>query len=305
MDLLRTPDECFANLPGFDFEPHYVDVPASQDKGEGGELRMHYIDEGPADGQIVLCLHGEPSWSYLYRKMIPLFVAAGHRVVAPDLPGFGRSDKPASRDDYTFASHMGWMTAFVEQLDLQGITLVCQDWGGLIGTRLVGEQPDRFARVVTANTMLPTGEGEPSEAFLNWRTFSQETPDFNVGMIVNGGCVSDLGDDIVAAYNAPFPDDSYKSGARKFPLLVPIYADDPAVPANKAAWAVLEKFDRPWLNAFSDSDPVTAGGDAVFAARVPGTKGQPHTTIKGGGHFLQEDKGEDFAVLVVEFMAAT
>jgi haloalkane dehalogenase len=302
MQTLRTPDERFDGLPGYDFEPHYVDV----DDSEGGTLRVHHLDEGPADGAVVLLMHGEPSWSYLYRKMIPALVAAGHRVVAPDLVGFGRSDKPAVRTDYTYARHVEWMrSALFDRLDLQGITLVCQDWGGLIGLRLVGEHPDRFARIVAANTFLPTGDNNPGDAFLAWQKFSQEVPEFPAGRIVNGGCTSDLGDDVIAAYDAPFPDESYKEGARQFPLLVPTSPDDPASEANRAAWKTLEQFDRPVLCAFSDSDPITAGADRVLLKLVPGTQGQPHTTIVGGGHFLQEDKGEELAAVVVDFMKST
>jgi haloalkane dehalogenase len=298
---LRTPDERFRELSGYSFPPHYVDV----DDGEGGTLRVHHLDEGPSDGEVVLLMHGEPSWSYLYRKMVPAFVAAGHRVIAPDLVGFGRSDKPAARSDYTYARHVEWMrAALFDRLDLRAVTLVCQDWGGLIGLRLVGEHPDRFARVVAANTFLPTGDHNPGDAFLAWQKFSQEVPEFPVGRIVGGGCVSELTDDVVAAYDAPFPDDSYKEGARQFPLLVPTSPDDPAAAANRAAWVSLEQFDKPFLCAFSDGDPITRGSDRVLLKLVPGTKGQPHTTIEGGGHFLQEDKGEELAAVVVDFMKA-
>jgi haloalkane dehalogenase len=298
---LRTPDERFRELSGYSFPPHYVDV----DDGEGGTLRVHHLDEGPSDGEVVLLMHGEPSWSYLYRKMVPAFVAAGHRVIAPDLVGFGRSDKPAARSDYTYARHVEWMrAALLDRLDLRAVTLVCQDWGGLIGLRLVGEHPDRFARVVAANTFLPTGDHNPGDAFLAWQKFSQEVPEFPVGRIVGGGCVSELTDDVVAAYDAPFPDDSYKEGARQFPLLVPTSPDDPAAAANRAAWVSLEQFDKPFLCAFSDGDPITRGSDRVLLKLVPGTKGQPHTTIEGGGHFLQEDKGEELAAVVVDFMKA-
>ncbi|MFN3232325.1 MAG: haloalkane dehalogenase [Alphaproteobacteria bacterium] len=296
MDVLRTPDARFENLPGYPFAPNYLNVP----DGDGGNLRIHYVDEGPADAPVVLCLHGEPSWSYLYRKMIPVFSAAGLRAVAPDLPGFGRSDKPSRREDYTYQRHVDWMRAVIEQLDLRDITLVCQDWGGLIGMRLVAEHPDRFARVVTANTGLPLGDS-PGEAFMAWQKFSQETPVFGVGSIVNGGCVSDLTDEVIAAYDAPFPDETYKEGARQFPMLVPASKDDPAVPANEQAWDALSKFDKPWLTAFSDSDPVSAGGDALIQARIPGTKGQPHTVIEQAGHFLQEDQGEALAQVIVAF----
>jgi haloalkane dehalogenase len=296
MNVLRTPDERFANLPGYNFEPHYVEVAG---------MRMHYVDEGPRDGQPVLMLHGEPSWAYLYRKMIPIIAGAGLRAVAPDLIGFGRSDKPSSQDDYTYQAHVDWTSAFVEQVDLRGITLVCQDWGGLIGLRVLAAMPDRFARVVAANTFLPTGDAKPNEAFLRWQTFSQTAPALPIGNIVRGGCKTELSPEVIAAYDAPFPDDSYKAGARKFPALVPTRPDDPASAANRAAWdEVLSKWENPFLCAFSDGDPITANADRAFQSRVPGTKGMPHTTIVGGGHFLQEDKGEDLAQIVVDFIKA-
>jgi haloalkane dehalogenase len=299
---LRTPDDRFDGLPGYAFEPHYVEVP----DGDGGSLRVHYLDEGPSDGAVVLLMHGEPSWCYLYRTMIPVLVDAGLRCVAPDLVGFGRSDKPVERDDYTYERHVGWMrAATLEALDLGGITLVCQDWGGLIGLRLACEHEERFARVVAANTFLPTGDRHPGDAFLAWRTFSQETPEFPVGRIVNGGCTTDLTDDVVAAYDAPFPDDTYKAGARQFPVLVPAAPDDPAAPANRAAWEVLRRWQKPFLTAFSDQDPITKGAERVFRAEVPGARDQPHTTIEGGGHFLQEDRGPQLAAVVRDFVAAT
>ncbi|RIL06077.1 MAG: haloalkane dehalogenase [Proteobacteria bacterium] len=301
MRVLRTPDERFANLSGYPFAPHYVEIAS----GDGGALRVHYVDEGPRDAAPVLCLHGEPSWSYLYRKMIPGITAAGHRVVAPDLVGFGKSDKPAERGDYTYQRHVDWLRSFVEALDLRHVTLFCQDWGGLLGLRLVAEQPERFARVVAANTFLPVGDGTPSDAFMAWRKFSQEVPVFPTGRILQGATVTELPPEVVAAYDAPFPDESYKAGARQFPLLVPIAADDPAAAANRAAWERLARFERPFLTAFSDSDPVTHGGDALLRQRIPGARGQPHVTIAGGGHFLQEDCGEELARVVVEFMAAT
>lgn len=302
MQILRTPDERFVGLPGFDFDPHYVIIP----DGEDGELRIHYLDEGPADGQIILCLHGEPSWCYLYRHMIPVLTAAGHRVIAPDLVGFGRSDKPADRNDYTYARHVEWMrAALFDQLDLGDITLMCQDWGGLIGLRLVGEHPDRFARVVAANTFLPTGDRDPGEAFRNWRDFSQRVETFPTGFIVNSGCTTDLAPEVIAAYDAPFPDETFKEGARQFPTLVPASPDDPAAPANRAAWEVLSRFDRPFLCAFGDSDPITAGADRVLREQIPGAAGQPHVTIEGGGHFIQEDRGPELARVIVEFMAVT
>jgi haloalkane dehalogenase len=301
MDVLRTPDERFTDLPAYPFPPHYLEVA----DGDDGELRVHYVDEGPAGADPVLLLHGEPSWSFLYRKMIPIVVAAGHRAVAPDLVGFGRSDKPASRTDYTYQRHVDWLRALVVGLDLRDITLVGQDWGGLIGLRLVAEHEDRFARVVAANTFLPTGDRDPGDAFLAWQKFSQETPTFPVGRIVNGGCVTELPADVVAAYDAPFPDETYKEGARQFPLLVPTSPSDPAAEPNRRAWQVLSKFDKPFLTAFSDSDPITGGADRVLQEAIPGAKGRPHTTLSGGGHFLQEDVGEELARVLVDFVGAT
>jgi haloalkane dehalogenase len=302
MDALRTPDDRFADLPGYPFAPHYADIP----DGEGGSLRVHWVDEGPADASPVLLLHGEPSWSYLYRKMIPVLTAAGHRAVAPDLVGFGRSDKPAKRTDYTYQRHVDWLRATVfDTLDLRHITLVCQDWGGLLGLRLVAEHPDRFDRVVAANTFLPTGDRDPGDAFRAWQQFSQEVPELPVGRIVGGGCVTDLPPEVVAAYDAPFPDESFKEGARQFPLLVPTRPDDPASDTNRRAWAALGEFDRPFLTAFADSDPITAGAERPLREHVPGATGQPHTTIEGAGHFLQEDQGERLAQVVADFIAAT
>jgi haloalkane dehalogenase len=297
MEVLRTPDERFADLAGYPFAPRY---------GSVGGLRIHYLDEGARDAAPVLLLHGEPSWSYLYRKMIPPIVAAGHRVVAPDFVGFGRSDKPAHREDYTYQRHVDWMRGLlIDHLDLREVTLFGQDWGGLVGLRLAAEHPERFARIVMANTGLPTGDVTPGKAFLNWRRFSQETPEFPVGRLIDGATTTRLSDDVIAAYDAPFPDDTYKEGARVFPVLVPIGPDDPAAPANRASWKVLSSWQKPFLTAFSDSDPVTAGGERVFQERVPGCQGQPHTTIAGAGHFLQEDKGEELARVINDFIART
>ena len=303
MEALRTPDGAFSSLPGFPFAPHYVEV----DDTEAGRLRVHYLDEGPRDGAVVLLMHGEPSWCFLYRKMIPVLTAAGLRCIAPDLIGFGRSDKPTERSDYTYARHVEWMrAALFDGLDLRDVTLVCQDWGGLIGLRLVGEHPDRFARVVTANTFLPTGERPAGEAFLSWQRFSQTVDDFAVGFIVATGCATKpLPDDVIAAYDAPFPGDAYKAGARQFPMLVPTTPDDPASDANRKAWETLRAFDRPFLTAFSDQDAITRGGDATFQREVPGCAGQPHTTIEGGGHFLQEDRGEQLAQVIERWLAGT
>jgi haloalkane dehalogenase len=296
MDILRTPDERFANLAGYPFAPHYV---------EADGIRIHYVDEGPRGAQVVLLLHGEPSWSYLYRKMIPPIVAAGHRAVAPDLVGFGRSDKPARRADYTYQRHVDWMRAVLDRLDLRRVTLVCQDWGGLIGLRLAAEHGERFARIVAANTFLPTGDRPAGPAFLAWQKYSQETPEFHVGGIVRGGCTSELPPEVVAAYDAPFPDDRYKEGARQFPMLVPVSPDDPASAANRRAWEALGRWKQPFLTAFSDSDPITGGADRILQQAIPGAAGQPHTTIQGAGHFLQEDRGEELARVVVDFIART
>lgn len=298
MQVLRTPDERFANLAGYNFASHYVEV-----SHQNTTLRIHYLDEGPRDAAPVLLLHGEPSWCYLYRKMIPILVAAGHRAIAPDLIGFGRSDKLAAREDYSYQFHVDTMTDVVGLLGLTNITLFGQDWGGLIGLRIAAENPDQFARIVAANTFLPTGDQKPSEGFLRWQQYSQTVENFHVGGIIKGGCVTELAPEVIAAYNAPFPDDSYKAGARQFPMLVPTTPDNPASEANRKAWEVLKKWTKPFLTAFSDSDPVTRGADAILQKLIPGAAGQPHTTIAGAGHFLQEDKGEELANVVVDFIA--
>jgi haloalkane dehalogenase len=302
MEVLRTPDDRFADLTDFPFAPCYVEIP----DGEGGHLRVHHLDEGPADGPVVLLLHGEPTWSYLYRHMIPVLTAAGMRCVVPDLVGFGRSDKPTQTSDYTYERHVAWMSSLVvDALDLSGVTLFAQDWGGLIGLRLVAAAPDRFDRVVISNTGLPAGDGKVTDAFLAWQKFSRETPTLPVGRLVAGGCVGALDAASIAAYDAPFPDDSYKAGARIFPSLMPMTPDDPSTPANRAAWEVLERFEKPFVCAFSDSDPITRGGDGAFLRRVPGAAGAPHRTIEQAGHFVQEDKGPELARLIVEVSSLT
>jgi haloalkane dehalogenase len=302
MNALRTPDDRFTELPDFPWTPRYVEVA----DGDGGALRVACIDEGPREAEPVLLLHGEPSWSFLYRRMIPVLLGAGLRVVAPDLVGFGRSDKPAEPSDYTYARHVEWVRAAVlDELGLTGITLVGQDWGGLIGLRLVAEHPDRFARVVVANTGLPTGDSPMSDAFLAWQRFAQTAPQFQVGRIISNGTATELPPEVVAAYDAPFPDDSYKAGARAFPALVPTRPDDPASDANRAAWEALASWRKPFLTAFSDGDPITGGGDRIFRKLVPGAEGMPHTTLRGGGHFLQEDVGPGLAEVVVDLIAAT
>lgn len=301
MQILRTPEERFAALPGFPFTPHYTEV-VTDGGGQGDVLRVHYVDEGPPGAPPVLLMHGEPTWSYLYRAMIPPLVAAGFRVVAPDLVGFGRSDKPAEQTDYSYARHVDWMRQLVvDHLDLQGVTLFGQDWGALVGLRLVAQDPDRFARIVIGNGGLPIGDRRPTDAFLAWQKFARESPGFAIGRIVNGGCVSTLAPEVIAAYDAPFPDERYTAGARVFPSLVPTSTDDPASGDNAAAWEVLRRFDRPFLCAFSDSDPITKGGERIFLSQVPGCAGQPHTTVSNAGHFLQEDQGPLLAQLIIDF----
>lgn len=334
MESLRTPDAAFSDLPEYPFEPNYVEVPS----GDGDSLRMHYVDEG--EGETVLCLHGQPSWSYLYRKMIPLLVQAGYRVVAPDLVGFGRSDKPVNRSDYTYASHVGWLTAFIEAADLTDITLVCQDWGGLLGLRAVAALPDRFARVVAANTALPDASEVPDDqaaavserarayyeqipshqdvmsmglamagddsgfGFMHWVKFCDLAKELKVSDVLNFSTGDILSAEEVAAYDAPYPNESYKAGPRQFPMLVPIVPDNPAVADNRAAWEVLKKWQKPFLTAFGDSDPITAGNDVRFQNSIPGAKGQAHTTLTGGGHFLQEQVAAHLCAAVDEFIRA-
>jgi len=302
METLRTPDHCFSDLSGFYFEPQQSQI----SDFEGGRLRVHYLDEGPPDASTVLLMHGEPSWCYLYRHMIPVLVDAGYRCIAPDLVGLGRSDKPTKMSDHTYARHVEWMRSLLfTNLDLHDITYFGQDWGGLIGLRLVATEPDRYSRVVISNTGLPDGTREPGDAFVAWQKFSQESPVFPIGNIIDGACNRDLTPAEIAAYNAPFPDDSYTACARILPSLVPTRPDDPESGANQAAWNVLRQFDKPFLCAFSDGDPVSAGGEQAFIGHVPGAEGQPHTTIEGAGHFLQEDKGPEIAHMIVDFIEAT
>ena len=296
MKVLRTPDERFENLPGYDFEPHYAEVHG---------IRIHYVDENPSGSEAVLLMHGEPSWSYLYRKMIPPLVEAGFRVLAPDLVGFGRSDKPADRLDYTYDRHIEWMADWFDAVGLDQVTLFCQDWGGLIGLRLVARWPDRFRRIIASNTFLPTGEFPMPESFLKWQKFSQVVKRFDVGRMINNATTTDLPREVRAAYDAPFPDESYKEGARQFPLLVPTDPAHPDAVANAGAWEVLKRFDRPFLTAFGDSDPITAGADLIFRRRIPGARGQAHTRVEGGGHFIQEDRGEQLSAIVRKLIENT
>lgn len=298
--VLRTPDERFENLPGYDFAPHYQEVQG---------YRIHYLDEGPADGEVVLLLHGEPTWSYLYRKMIPVLTAAGHRAIVPDLIGFGRSDKPVAMDVHTYKFHVDAITELVEALDLRQATFFGQDWGGLIGLRVVTENEGRFARVVIANTGLPIGTAAGPEAlpegsaFIQWKRMNQAMIDR--GDIPTGTMVArSVGDpSLAAAYDAPFPEPRYKAGPLIMPQRVPVFVDDPANDANRRAWEVLRRWQKPFLTAFSDGDPISRGGEAIYQLTVPGAKGQAHTTIEGAGHFLQEQAGEELAQVIVKFMA--
>ncbi|MFZ0834446.1 MAG: haloalkane dehalogenase [Mycobacterium sp.] len=299
MQTLRTPDGRFAELHEFPYLPSYSDIP----DGDGGTLRVAWVADGPEAADPVLMLHGEPSWSFLYRKMIPVLVAAGHRVVCPDLVGFGRSDKPTLREDHTYARHVKWMrTLAFDVLNLKRVTLVGQDWGGLIGLRLAAEHPDRFARIVVANTGLPTGDIPMPEIWWRFRESIQRSPTIDIGRFVEGGCARPMTDDVRAAYDAPFPEDAYCAGPRAMPGLVPTSPDDPASAANRAAWAALCESPTPMLVAFSDEDPITGAMAAIFRRQMRGAQGRQHPVIQNAGHFLQEDAGEELAHHVVEFL---
>jgi haloalkane dehalogenase len=295
--VLRTPPERFANLPDFSYQPHYLELDG---------LRIAYIDEGPRDAAPVLLMHGEPTWSYLYRKMIPGLVAAGHRVIAPDLVGFGRSDKPSHKADYSYANHVAWMVAWMEGIDLQRATLFCQDWGSLIGLRMATHSPDRFDRIVLANGGLPTGaQGVAPRAFILWRAFARFSPMFPIGKIVNSGCSNKLSPEEIAAYDAPYPSSRHKVAARLFPTFVPTQPNDPERAANEKAWEVLKQWNKPFLTLFSSRDPITRGGEKIFQKLVPGAANQPHSTTRGAGHFLQEDKGPEIARTISDFIHST
>jgi haloalkane dehalogenase len=299
MDLLRTPEDRFAHLPDFDHEPHYAEVP----DGEGGQLRMAWVEAGPADGPVALLLHGEPSWSFLYRHVMPPLADAGIRAVAVDLVGFGRSDKPTRTADHTFARHVEWVRALVlDVMGLRDVTLVGQDWGGLIGLRLVAENPERFARVVAANTGLPTGDFDMPELWWQFRNAVEHAETLDVGRLVQAGCARPMTEEVRAAYDAPFPGEEYKAGPRVMPTLVPTSTDDPATEANRAAWTVLGQWERPFRVEFSDSDPITGAMAPVLQKLVPGTAGIEHPVIENAGHFLQEDAGSELGAAVAAFM---
>jgi haloalkane dehalogenase len=296
MKVMRTPDERFAGLPGFGYPPRYADV---------GGLRLAYVESGPAGGEPVLLLHGEPSWSFLYRKVMPVLAEAGLRAIAADLAGFGRSDKPAEISDHSFARHVEWMRALAfDQLGLSGLTLVGQDWGGLIGLRLVAEHPDRFARVVAANTGLPTGDVPMPDVWQRFRDVVRTAPKLSVSRLVQSGCQTALPPEVLAAYEAPFPDPSYAAAVRAMPGLVPNTPDDPASAANRAAWRRLAAWDKPFLVAFSDRDPITGSMAPVLKDTVPGAAGLEHPVIDGAGHFLQEDAGERLGAVIADFVRA-
>jgi len=331
MEFKRTPDERFENLEDYPFEPRYLTV----DDTEGGSLRIHYVDEGARDGDVVLLLHGQPAWSYLYRHMIPLLVSEGFRVIAPDLVGFGRSDKPTRPEDYTYARHVTWMSDWLTQLDLNDVTVFFQDWGSLIGLRLVTDFPERFSHVVLANGALPAGPitedfAEPlREAYKNlpvveadelaerfrdttgvpgilyWRKFCAQSKELlEVGRIVEGAAGGrTLSDAAKAAYEAPYPDYSYLSGARRFPSLIPIFHDEPEATENRAAWEVLKSFNKPFMLAFADDDPVTTNGGKPFEKVVPGCEGVAHRTIEPAGHFLQQDQPEQCVQAILDVRA--
>jgi haloalkane dehalogenase len=296
MKILKTPENRFEGLPGYSFNANYVNVDTADTP-----LMMHYVDYGHKDAPIILMLHGEPTWSYLYRNMIIEAQAQGYRVIAPDLIGFGKSDKFNSQEAYTYTSHLLWLERFVLSTDLNNIHLICQDWGGLLVLRLVAKYPEMFSAVVAANTMLPTGDHTPPDAFLKWQSFSQEVEIFPVAQVIQKASVNDLIEEVLAAYEAPFPTEEYKCAVRKFPLLVPTRPDDPESQNNREAWDSLRRFDKPFLTAFSDSDPVTAGGDRIFQKLIPGCEGQAHVVIKNGGHFLQEDSGDELIKVSLNF----
>lgn len=295
MRILRTDEARFAGLPDYPFTANYLDV-------EPG-LRMHFVDEGPADAAPVIMLHGEPSWSYLYRHMIPVVADAGYRVLAPDLIGFGKSDKPADVSDYSYHNHMDWLARWINALDLHNITLVCQNWGSLLGLRLAAEHHKRFSRIIVGNGMLPTGDTPAPAVFRAWKTFASHSPWFPVARIIQLGTERALSTGEMAAYEAPFPGAEFKAGARAFPALVPVSPHDPASAANREAWRILEKWRKPFITCFSNGDPITRGGDRHMQRRIPGALGQPHITLRGG-HFLQEDSPREFARVILDALKA-
>ena len=298
--MLRTPDDAFADLRDYPFQPRYVDL-----SGPAGQpVRMALVDEGGTGRPPVVLLHGEPTWGFLYRKMVPPLVEAGFRVVVPDLIGFGRSDKPEAQSDHSYAAHVEWVrAALFDHLDLTGVTLFAQDWGGLIGLRVAAESPDRFARIAAANTGLPDGSVRLGEAWQAFYRFVQSSDDLPVGLLCSGGVTEPMAAEVVAGYDAPFPGPAYKAGPKALPGLIPQSPDAPGAADNRAAWAVFERWEKPFLCLFSDGDPITKGADRPFLERIPGTRGQPHATVPGG-HFLQEDSGPELARLLADWAGA-
>lgn len=290
-EIIRTPENRFENLKDYDFKGNYIDV----EKG----LRLHYLDEGNNHKPTVLLLHGEPSWSYLYRKMIPV-LSDRFRVIAPDLIGFGKSDKLVNKEDYSYQNHINWISTFIEKLDLRSIILFCQDWGGLLGLRIITEMDNRFDMVIASNTTLPTGKIPMPESFMQWRAFSQHSIGFNIGKVIDMGTVEPLSEKVLEAYNAPFPSEEYKAGARIFPALVPIEPEDPESIKNLKSWERLKSWDKPFLTVFGDEDNIMIGAEKILQNLVPGAKGQNHK-ILNAGHFIQEEKGEELAELIIEF----
>ena len=290
-NIIKTPHDAFENLEGYPFSSHYVTVEAG--------LQMHYLDEGMANGPVALLLHGEPSWSYLYRKMIPK-LSRHFRVIAPDLIGFGKSDKWVDKQAYSYQKHIDWLSALIVKLDLKNIVLFCQDWGGLLGLRIITEMEDRFDMVVASNTGLPTGMQPMPESFMKWREYSQHSPGFNIGKVIDMGTLIPLTEKVYEAYNAPFPSEAYKAGARMFPTLVPIEPDDPESQKNSKAWEKLRHWQKPFLTIFGDGDDIMLGAEKIFQKLVPGTQGQDHKILQAG-HFIQEEKGEELAELMIGF----
>ncbi|HTZ25946.1 MAG TPA: haloalkane dehalogenase [Streptosporangiaceae bacterium] len=294
MRCLRTPEDRFADAPGFPYAPHYADA---------GGVRLAWVEAGPPGGEPVLLLHGEPSWSFLYRTVMAVLAEAGLRAIAVDLAGFGRSDKPADIGDHSYARHVEWIRALAfDRMDLRGVTLVGQDWGGLIGLRLAAEHPERFARIVAANTGLPTGDQPMPDVWLRFREVVRTAPELSVSRLVQSGCQTRLSPQVLAAYDAPFPDASFMAGPRAMPGLVPTIPDDPASAANRAAWQRLSAWDKPFLVAFSDRDPITGAMAPVLERTVPGAAGIAHPVIAGAGHFLQEDAGEELGTVITDFV---
>ncbi len=300
MSIVSSPSYLFDDLPGYSFQPNYVEV-NDNSVYDDSSVKMHYVDYGEKNKPIIMMLHGEPTWSYLYRNLIIDAEQAGFRVIAPDLIGFGKSDKYITQDAYTYANHLEWLTQFLTKLQLKNIRLICQDWGGLLGLRLVAQFPDLFSAVVAANTMLPTGDHKPPQAFLEWQQYSQTSSNFDIGGIIQRGTHKELIEEVLAAYRAPFPLESHKAGVRKFPMLVPISPNDPESANNRQAWQSLSQFKKPFLTLFSDQDPVTKGGEKIFQKLVPGCKGQNHKILQDGGHFLQEDCSKELIQLSTKF----